>query len=90
MYYVGMRSIDTLDVVEILVYNDEIKEILEYFYGEYYSLVFVIEGQDVYIKDLYREPIGSLLSQWTEEVDRRADDKKEYEHFLIRLGDLIK
>ena len=89
MFYVGMNSIDNLDVVETPVYNDELRELLEYFYGHQYSVVFVIEGKDMFIKHLYREPIESLLKNWTQEISWRATNREEYDLFLNHLQDLI-
>ncbi|WP_339193870.1 hypothetical protein MKY95_19060 [Paenibacillus sp. FSL P4-0176] len=85
-----MNSVDNLDIVETPVYNEEVREILEYFYGDHYSVVFVIEGLDIYIKNLYREPIKNLLTEWTEEISWRATNEEEYRRFLARLNELIK
>ncbi|WP_340032601.1 hypothetical protein NSQ20_12110 [Paenibacillus sp. FSL K6-1122] len=90
MYYIGMKSYDSLDVVETPIYNDEVKEILEYFYGDNYFLAFVIEGQDIFIKILYREPIKDLLNEWTEEINWKATNEDEYRTNLARLNELIK
>lgn len=85
-----MKSYDSLDVVETPIYNDEVKEILEYFYGDNYFLAFVIEGQDIFIKILYREPIKDLLNEWTEEINWKATNEDEYRTNLARLNELIK
>lgn len=87
--FVGMSSRDNLDVVETPAYNDEVKELLEYFYGKYYSVIFVIEGEKHYIKHHYNEPIQELLKEWEDDITWKPDDRDEYNNNLERLRNLL-
>nr|WP_145401625.1 hypothetical protein [Paenibacillus xylanexedens] len=89
MYYIGMRSRDDIDIIESEVYNDEVKELLEYFYGEYYSVLFAISGDEIQIKSIYRESVQGLIRQWKSELSWCRDNKEEYERNLNRLIELV-
>lgn len=89
MYYIGMKSRDDIDIIETEVYNDEVKELLEYFYGKYYSLLFAIRGDEIQIKSIYRESVQGLITQWKSELSWCRDDKEEYERNLNKLISLV-
>ncbi|KAF6565352.1 hypothetical protein G9G63_09340 [Paenibacillus sp. EKM202P] len=87
MFYVGLAEIETFDVVETPIYNKEVGELLQYIYGDYYEIVFVVEGEAKFFKPLYKEPISDLLKKWTSSW--KAEEKNEYKSKLARLKVII-